>query len=148
MLMPVLLTTQSLLGVWSYTAFNSRGVEIAHGTVNLREPTKTELKRLRPTGHHRVFYLGSKKITCVDPVKYGPHAEGSLQRSPTAVTLTAVSAEVGPKDIRVNLNNGWGDANIWLNGKFNKGAIRGQWGWSTFTGLRITGTFVLSRAKQ
>ncbi|MBI3578064.1 MAG: hypothetical protein HY089_01470 [Ignavibacteriales bacterium] len=50
----------------------------------------------------------------------------------------------GKKDgsaISINLNPGWADNNVFLNGKIENGKITGKWSWSTFIGPTSEGNF-------
>ncbi len=47
--------------------------------------------------------------------------------------------------ISVNLQPGWADNNVFLNGTYNREEIAGKWIWATFSGETAAGTFT---AKQ
>ena len=45
----------------------------------------------------------------------------------------------------INLNKGWADNNVFLDGVYDGTIFQGRWGWSTFGGERTNGTFVAHR---
>ncbi len=45
----------------------------------------------------------------------------------------------------INLNKGWADNNVFLDGVCDGTMFQGRWGWSTFGGERTNGTFVAHR---
>jgi len=47
--------------------------------------------------------------------------------------------------LSINLNRGWADNNVFLDGVYDGTIFQGRWGWSTFGGERTNGTFVAHR---
>jgi hypothetical protein len=141
----LLAATQTLVGLWSYSAFDSSGYKIAHGTITLRPPTAVERKEEPKKG---TYFLGSKKITCVNLTKYGSHGAHDLPtdiKLPQGLKTDVVFAEFLDGKIHLDLSYGWFDDNIWLTGDFAGGSIRGTWEWATESGIRNRGKFSMSR---
>lgn len=148
MILPLLIVVQTLTGVWSYSALDSKGHQIASGKISLAvDSTKRAQDRSPKTG----YYLGFKVVTCIDQAKYGPHKEGSLpaKADKSSPFLTAVSAELGEhQNVSIDLNAGTFDNNIFLDGKLDHDKITGTWGWSGFAGWKAQGTFKMTRLVQ
>ena len=71
-----------------------------------------------------------------------------------SLTLQLAGEQVGPQfgtgtlagnrnqsSISINLNPGWADNNVFLNGTVGPNGISGQWEWSTFVGTSAHGSF-------
>lgn len=48
---------------------------------------------------------------------------------------------VDGRDVSINLNPGWVDNNVVLQGTFENDRLRGRWSWITFAGRTSEGTF-------
>ncbi|MEK6756645.1 MAG: hypothetical protein AABZ02_10890, partial [Bacteroidota bacterium] len=48
---------------------------------------------------------------------------------------------VDGRDVSINLNPGWVDNNVVLQGTFENDRLRGRWSWITFAGPTSEGTF-------
>jgi hypothetical protein len=144
----LLAAAQTLVGLWSYSAFDYNGYKIAYGTITLRQPTSAERKQTRVNGP---FYLGSKQITCLNPKKYGPHSQTKFPPNielPPELRTEVVFAGVQEGKVHLDLNYRWADRNIWLNGDLDGHRITGTWEWATIAGIRNQGKFSMVRMRS
>lgn len=56
-----------------------------------------------------------------------------------------LTGRVDGRSISIDLNPGWADNNVVLDGKLVDGRIEGQWTWITFAGPTTRGTFVATK---
>lgn len=136
-----------LSGSWGYSAKSEEGKVIATGTMNFAPNKPKGFASLRSMANWT--YYGSRWATCVDPSKYGPHANrmGKTVIGPPNTLgyghLTGANL-IGDK-FEADMNAGMNDNNIRLDGTFTGKTIEGTWYWATFAGARIRGTFSLTR---
>lgn len=103
---------------YSYKAYNSKGDLVVEGTLKL-----TITKDGDVSGTWTLAKKGQS-----DSV--GPQVgTGMLDGKKDGAT------------ININLNPGWADNNVFLNGKIENGKIIGKWSWSTFIGPTSEGNF-------
>lgn len=114
-------------GTYLYQAFDSTGTLIVKGWIEIKIN-----ESVPPDDENNYFPIDGKwyldKIG--DPENIGMQVgEGSL------------IGTIEQDDIRVNLNPGWADNNVFLNGKINGNEITGHWYYSTFVGAINGGAF-------
>jgi hypothetical protein len=103
---------------YNYKAYNSKGDLAVRGTMTLSIIDTTTV-------------AGIWSFVAVLPAeKVGPQVgtgtlAGTLQKS----------------SISINLNPGWADNNVFLQGTLSSDRITGRWMWSTFIGQTAEGTF-------
>ena len=103
---------------YSYKAYNSKGDLVVEGTLKL-----TVTKEGDVSGTWTLAKKGQSD-------NVGPQVgSGSL------------SGKRDGSSISINLNPGWADNNVFLNGKIEGTAITGTWSWSTFAGPTSEGRF-------
>jgi hypothetical protein len=144
-----------LSGDWIYVARSSSGTIVARGAFAVRRELEVERRgSRRPKGG----WVASRKVTQLDIKRFGPHSEQahpqemrklngehselSLRESPDRAHF-----ELDGTHFTADLNEGWFDDNIWLDGRLKGSTIAGVWKWATFAGYRAKGTFTLSRAR-
>lgn len=110
-------------GEYSYTARDSGGKTVIAGTLKLTDVKGESIK-------------GTWNLKQVGPGdKLGPQ-----------VGTGDFVGQIGQEgNISINLNPNWADNNIFLNGKFQKGELTGDWHFSTFAGPTTKGTFTIKR---
>jgi len=114
----------SLGGTYVYTAYNAGDTVVVIGTINLANPDSTLL-----TGRWLLAAVnGAPNI--------GPQTGSGTLRGSTGPGTTTIS---------IDLNPGWADNNVFLNGTFQGTAIKGTWMWSTFGGPTSEGRFVMTK---
>ena len=64
------------------------------------------------------------------PAGYGPQ-----------VGMGTFVGEIHGNVVGLNLNPGWADNNVVLNGEMENGTYAGRWEWITFAGVTYTGNF-------
>lgn len=114
--------TTFAVGAYEYTGLDSSGKKVVAGTLNL---TEIKDKSIKGTWELKQVADGSK---------LGPQT-GSGD----------FSGESGPDGININLNPNTADNNVFLNGKFENGELRGTWTYSTFVGPTTKGTFTAKK---
>lgn len=138
---------QVLSGPWQYSARNQEGKVIASGMISFAQNKPKGYGSLRTMANWT--YYGTRMTTCVDPSKYGPHANriGKTVAAPPSTLgvgqLAGANLVVDKFD--ADLNVGMFDNNIRLDGTFTGKKIEGTWYWATYAGARVKGTFTLTR---
>jgi hypothetical protein len=107
---------------YRYKAYNSEGDLAVNGTMTLAVIDTTSISGTWSF----VAVLPSEKI---GPQVGTGRLEGRLQKS----------------SISINLNPGWADNNVFLQGTVSSDRISGRWMWSTFIGPTAEGTFEATR---
>jgi hypothetical protein len=134
-----------LVGKWRYVAWNEAGKVIYQGTMQFRKAEKAKWP-----GNLRLqfSYVGTRRVRGVHPELYGPHDEWEHSRRETgkARQPDLAGATLEGRRFRADLNAGYADTNIILNGTLHSGRIDGKWGWSTFRGYAAQGKFALIRS--
>lgn len=110
-------------GDYAYSGFDSNGKQIIGGTLKLVEIKGREIK-----GTWELKQVGAGE-------KLGPQVG-------TGEFMGSVEQDGA---ISINLNPSWADNNIFLNGKFQNGELKGTWYYSTFGGPSTKGTFTAKK---
>jgi len=105
----------TLIGVYQYTGYDSTGSPLITGTLTFvcRETTSVS---------------GTWALN--GPAGYGPQ-----------VGMGTFVGEIHGNVVGLNLNPGWADNNVVLNGEMENGTYAGRWEWITFAGVTYTGNF-------
>lgn len=106
-----------------YKAYNSKGELAVSGTM---KTTVVEASSVAGTWSF-VAVLPSEKV---GPQTGTGTLTGSIQKS----------------SISINLNPGWADNNVFLQGTVSSDSITGRWMWSTFIGPTAEGSFIATRS--
>jgi hypothetical protein len=110
-------------GTYEYSGFDSGGKKVISGKLVL-----TEIKGRSIKGTWDLKQVGPGE-------KLGPQ----IGTGDFAGSIEADGA------ININLNPNWADNNIFLNGRFVNGELKGDWHFSTFVGPTTKGTFVAKK---
>jgi len=111
--------TPSLSGLYEYTAFDSAGKALVHGSINLDAKDSSHV-----SGTWQLDSVGS-------PKNVGPQlGRGNL------------AGNISSGKIQLNLNPNFVDNNVFLVGAPENGvSINGSWQWITFAGITNQGSF-------
>jgi hypothetical protein len=111
----------SLAGIYHYTAYTAADSAAVAGTITLIESEPAVL-------------TGRWALGAVDPgANVGPQTgAGTLRGS-------------GAPGVTIDLNPGWADNNVFLEGTASGRVISGTWQWTTLTGPAAGGRFVMTR---
>jgi hypothetical protein len=111
----------TVTGLYRYTASNAGDSAVVVGTITLANPDSTLL-------------TGRWVLTAVNAAtEIGPQTgTGTLRGSSSS-------------GISINLNPGFADNNVLLDGAAANDSITGIWRWSTFTGTSAEGRFVMKK---
>jgi hypothetical protein len=110
-----------IAGLYRYTAYNAGDSVVVVGTITLNNSDSTRL-----TGRWALIAVNGS-------VDVGPQTgTGTLSGSTAA-------------GVSIDLNPGWADNNVFLDGAFAGGVITGTWRWSTFAGVAAEGRFEMKK---
>lgn len=103
---------------YAYNAFNSSGNVVVNGTMTVTQLDTTSV-------------TGTWSFVAVRPAeKIGPQ-----------VGTGTLTGTIQKSSISINLNPGWADNNVFLQGTVSSDRITGRWMWSTFIGPTAEGPF-------
>ena len=95
-------------------------------------------------GRLEFTFTDDSTLTGTWAIHWLPGADTTLQVGPQVGTGTLVGNRMGD-GLLVQLNPGWADNNVDLNAGPTADGYSGQWSWTTATGPRSAGTFVIVR---
>jgi len=114
-------------GLFAYQGFSAQDVLLVTGRLDLRWVTNVV------SGTWAFDYVGPGDPTTAEG-DIGPQiGAGELEGSRHGNTLS------------INLNKGWCDNNVFLDGLYEGNSVTGRWCWSTFSGARTVGPFIANR---
>lgn len=103
---------------YSYKAYNAKGDIVVEGTMRLTT---------NKSGEASGSWIFEKR--------------GQSDNIGPQVGTGSLSGNKDGSAISINLNPGWADNNVFLNGKIENGKIIGKWSWTTFIGPTSEGQF-------
>lgn len=103
---------------YTYKAYNAKGDIVVEGTFRLT---------INGTGEISGSWAFAKR--------------GQSNNIGPQIGTGALNGKKDGSAITINLNPGWADNNVFLNGKIENGTITGKWSWSTFIGPTSEGPF-------
>ena len=118
-------------GAYFYQAFDTTGTAVIEGwlRLDLGKP-ENNVSYLAVSGKWQLSKIG-------DPENIGPQlGDGKLQGT------------IEKNKIWLDLNPGWADNNVFLNGTIAKNQIEGFWNYSTFVGSVNGGQFTAVRLRE